>query len=402
MKILYFSYLYDIKGVSAGSANKAVGFMGGLNQLGHDIKIFWRGDEPVDSTNISIRNNMRSLLKKIFSKYIHEPKILLSNVRHIIQEKKIIEKENPDVVISRLSFYIFSSLFLCRKKNIPFIIEADHPPIYENNTFYGKDRFHLSRIAEYIEKQDLLQADAILVLSNILKDYFIGKGIPEEKMVVIPNGADPDKFAPTHRDPILSSQYNLHKNTVIGWVGSLDGEWSGLGNLIKMAKKVLSIQQNVIFLFVGGGKNKERFEQVFQENGFLERVILPGTIPYKDVPRYFSLMDIAIAPYPQLDFWYPSSMKVFEYMSSGKAVVASKVGQIKEVIIDGYNGCLFDPDIEDDLTNKVLMLLKSPELCQSIKKQARETILEKYTWKRHAQTIEDIIKKIALKKQIEL
>jgi len=394
MKIAYFSYLFDIKGVSAGSANKAIGFMDGLRQLGHETRIFWRGYQPPDDRREAYEKRQKSLWKRTLRKYLNEPKLLLTNAKHIIQEEKIFEEMNPDVVISRLTLYQFSSRFLCKRKGIPLIIEADNPPIYENNKFYGKDNFHLSRIAETIEQQNLLQADAIIVLSNILKDFFIEKGIPEEKMIVIPNGADPEIFFPRPRDHELSEKYHLTDKKIVGWIGSLDGGWQGLGNLVRMTQDVLSQCDDILFMYVGGARNKLRFQELIQETGFSDRVILPGVVPYDEIPRYLSAMDIVIAPYPKMDFWYPSSMKVFEYMASGKAVVASDVGQIGEVIEDGQNGRLFDPDIKEDLTNKVIQLVKNPDLCDKLGENAHKMVLRKYTWKGHAKKIETLFNHI--------
>jgi glycosyltransferase involved in cell wall biosynthesis len=380
MKILYFSYLPEVKGRAAGSANKAIGFMNGLRQLGHKTHIFWRERQPVDGERIDRTIDEKPFLRRLLSRYLLEPKILLMNTRHILQEQQILARHNPDALIWRLTLYGFSGLAVCRRNNIPFLVEADCPPIYENNTFYGRDRFHLTSIAELIERQNLLQADAVLVLSNVLKQHFIEKGIPREKMHVIPNGADPDKFYPLSRDMKLAEELNIGQDIVIGWIGSLAGEWSGIQNLIEMTLSALNQRDNIRFLFVGGGKNRTRFENAFREQGILHKVILPGTIDYDQIPRYLSLMDIVIAPYPKLEFWYPSSMKIFEYMSSGKAVLASDVGQVGEIIVDSYNGLLFDSDRKGEVVSKMLNLCDSPGLRQMLGQNARKTVLEKYTW----------------------
>ena len=81
-----------------------------------------------------------------------------------------------------------------------------------------------------------------------------------------------------------------------------------------------------------------------------------------------------------MDFWYPSSLKLFEYMASGKAVIASAVDQITDVIQDGKNGCLFDPDNPDELTAKVLDLVDHPSKRLRIGREARQTALDNYTW----------------------
>ena len=80
MNITYFSYLYDIKGISAGSANKALGFTGGLRRLGHRVSVHWLSVQPEDLEGDSIRLKVRARLKKRFSNLLHDPKKLLANL----------------------------------------------------------------------------------------------------------------------------------------------------------------------------------------------------------------------------------------------------------------------------------------------------------------------------------
>jgi glycosyltransferase involved in cell wall biosynthesis len=394
MKILYFSYLADIKGISLGSANKAIGFLEGLRQLGHDVHVNWRGCQSRDTKREAYEKRVQSPIRKVLRKYYFEPNLLLSNIKHIIQESIIIGKVNPDVIISRLSFLRFSSLMLSKRKRIPFLLEADCPPNYENDKLYSKQHLHLRKISEYIELKNLLHADAVIVVSSILRDYFLDKGVPRDKIFVVPNGADPSVFYPRAKDVELKKTFQLADECVVGWIGS-GWQWSEC--IIEMVEKILTQRKDVKFLFIGGIQDKIQLQQLSRKPGFSEHIILKGYVPYNDIPRYLSVMDIVIAPYPMLKFWYPSSIKVFEYMASGKSVVASAGGQLKEVIKEGYNGYLFDPDIKDDLTHKVTALLDSPGLRQTLGDNALKTILENYTWKHHAETIDGIINQMIKK-----
>jgi glycosyltransferase involved in cell wall biosynthesis len=130
-------------------------------------------------------------------------------------------------------------------------------------------------------------------------------------------------------------------------------------------------------------------------------VILTGTVPHEEVPHYLACMDIVLAPYPQLPFWYPSSLKIFEYMAAGKAVIAGNVGQVGEVIKDGDNGLLFDPDREGELLQKTMALLENEELRKHIGARARQEVLDKYSWHQHAKRIVEVFTEILNKKQRE-
>jgi glycosyltransferase involved in cell wall biosynthesis len=322
-------------------------------------------------------------LKPKLQRYLHEPKRLARNAPYLWQEYAILKRQKPDVLFNRLELYYFSGLWLSRLLDLPLIVEADCPPTYEHVTFYGKNYLHLGHLPTHIELANLRAADAIIVISNVLKNYYVERGIPAEKMHVIANAADPQKFRPLPKDRELAQKYDLADKTVVGWIGSLVG-WSGIESLIDAARHVLRTRPQVCFMMVGGGKNQEFFREQLQIPHLRDRVILPGTVPHSEVPRYLSCMDVVLAPYPKLAFWYASSMKIFEYMAAGKTVLATDVGQVGEIITDGVNGFLFDPDHDGELREKIVTLVDSAEARQRVGAQARRDIEQKWNWDNNA------------------
>ena len=109
MKIVYFNYLYDLYGISIGSTIKGIELMRALEKCDHEIKIYWRKAQPSD--NGSLKSQSRDFLKKRLAKYLHEPNQLLSNLKYMKQENRILKEESPDLIISRLDAYMFSAMF---------------------------------------------------------------------------------------------------------------------------------------------------------------------------------------------------------------------------------------------------------------------------------------------------
>jgi glycosyltransferase involved in cell wall biosynthesis len=177
---------------------------------------------------------------------------------------------------------------------------------------------------------------------------------------------------------------------VVGWIGSCS--MSGIESLIQAAQHIL--RTRTMLSMVGGGKNQEFFARHLQNGPYAARVILPGTVPHDQVARYLSCMDVVLAPYPKLDFWYASSMKIFEYMAAGKAVLATAVGQVVEIIEDGVNGYLFDPDRGNELREKILALVDSPEARRRVGEQARRDIEQKWNWHNIAQQMIEIFENV--------
>lgn len=396
MIISYFNYLWDIKGISAGSAIKAIEFIRAINNLGHTAHLEWRSSQP--NGTVTTTEKVKESLKPALQKYLHEPKKLALNIPHAIEEYRILKQQKPDIFFNRIELYTYSGALLSKLLNLPMVVEADCPPTYEFMNFYGKHYMHLGNLAQRIEMSVLQQADAVIAISKILKDYYVDNGIAAEKIHIIPNGADPEKFRPRPKPEALARQYDLGDKVVIGWVGSLAG-WNGIENLVDMALHVLENYPNAAFMMVGGGANKQFFTEKLHVRDFASRVILPGTVPHDDVPDYLACMDIVLAPYPKLPFWYPSSMKVFEYMAAGKTVLASNVGQIGEIIRDGDNGLLFDPDVPEELTAKTLQALQDAELRRKTGEQARRDVLAKYTWEQHARTMIAIFEEVLARRR---
>lgn len=395
MRITYFNYVWDIEGISAGAATKAKEIIAGINKLGHHASLFWRTPQP--NGRVSVSDKVRNSLKPKLQKYLHELKKLARNVPHLFQEYRILKQQNPDILFTRLELYNFSGAWLSALLNLPLAVEADCPPSYEHKSHYGKDFWHVGNLSEKLELQTLRKADAVIAISTILKNYYVEQGIAADKIHVIPNGADPEKFRPREKPVELAQKYGLGDKVVIGWIGALVG-WSGIENLVKMALLVLENYSRAAFLLVGGGANQALFQKALHVRDYMPRVVLPGAVPHEKVADYLACMDIVLAPYPKLPFWYPSSMKIFEYMAAGKALVASDIGQVGEVIRDGHNGLLYDPEDGASLKTKVLALLENAPMRKQLGEQARRDLVANYTWERHAKKIIAIFEEVLARK----
>ena len=93
------------------------------------------------------------------------------------------------------------------------------------------------------------------------------------------------------------------------------------------------------------------------------KVIITGYIPQNKVPELLAAIDVAVLPYPRFpkELWF-SPLKMYEYMAAGKAIVASKYGQIADVLEDGRTGFLVEPGDVDELTQAILRLLGDENL----------------------------------------
>src|SRR5204863_4477838 len=106
-------------------------------------------------------------------------------------------------------------------------------------------------------------------------------------------------------------------------------------------------------------------------------------VPHEEIPRYLGVMDVALAPYPALEDFYYSPLKLFEYMAAGKAVVASNTGQVAQIIHHGVTGLLYEPGDRAGLLRCLRELRRNPALRQELGRNARRAC-EAFTWERNA------------------
>ena len=393
MHIVYFNYLYDLFGVSIGSTIKAIELMRALTSQGYQVDTFWWKEN--ESTGVpGIQDNMnRQWIKQRFSKYLHEPNQLLKNFRYYRDENRILSVKRPSLFISRLETYIFSAFSLARRYRLPFIVEVDSPVSYELRHF-GQSYYHFDHLVEKLELAYIKRAYRAFCVSHQLKAYFVKRGIPDHKIQVITNGADISRFHPNMSSEKVFTRYPLAGKRVVGFVGSFH-HWHGVYHLIELIDKILHMYPDVVFLLVGhGGPLKDTINRYVSENGLSERIILTGLVKHGSVPAYINAMDVVLAPYPPLEFFYYSPVKIFEYMACGRAVVSSRIGQIEELIQHGETGMLCTPGRTDDMIDAVKSLLNHAGLRKRIGENAARFIASKHTWQHKAAALSELCQNV--------
>jgi len=124
-------------------------------------------------------------------------------------------------------------------------------------------------------------------------------------------------------------------------------------------------------------------ENEIRRSGLQEAVTFVGSVPHEDVPRYLAVMDVAVAPYPPLKDFYYSPLKLYEYMAAGRAIVASKIGQVGEAVADGLTGLLYQPNDFEGLLQCLRRLWRDEKFRRELGKNAR-IACSKNTWSENA------------------
>jgi glycosyltransferase involved in cell wall biosynthesis len=283
----------------------------------------------------------------------------------------------PDVILERASLFGTAGSLVAAELDIPHLLELNAPLAAEQGAYR---RGALGELAGLAERWALSRADAVLTVSAPLAEHAMRAGARAERVHVLPNGVDTKVFRPDARDAMLRRRLGLGAGPLIGFVGGLR-PWHGIDALPELLERLAARHRSIQLVVVGDGPLAGWLRGELDRRGLSDRAVLVGAVPHEDVAAVMRELDVAIAPYPQPEHdFYFSPLKLFEYMACGAPVVASRIGQIADVVRDGENGLLVTPGDADELAAACDRLLLDPELARRLGAAAADDIRRFYTW----------------------
>ncbi len=258
------------------------------------------------------------------------------------------------------------------------------------------------RLTRGLESYALKQADAITTICEGLRGDIVGRGIPPEKVTVIPNAVDIHKFSANQsRDPLLATELGLDGKLVLGFIGSFYA-YEGLSVLLRALPKMLSANPDIRVLLVGGGPQEEELKAMANQPALKDKVVFTGRVPHDQVQRYYDLIDILV--YPRLKMRLTdlvTPLKPLEAMAQSRLVMASDVGGHRELIRDGETGILFKTGDADALAFQALNLLFSPDRWPLLRTAARSFVEKQRNWQTSVAGYQNVYGLLTSKKQLQ-
>jgi len=227
-----------------------------------------------------------------------------------------------------------------------------------------------------MKKAAIEAADAVVTISEPLKKLIISWGADPAKIHVVPNAVDTAHFNPRPPSARLVEKYKLEGKTVIGFIGSLTG-YEGLKELVSVVDALIDEGLDIVLMIVGDGREKFKLESLTKS----KNIIFPGRIPFAEVEEYYTLFDIC--PFPRNDFEicrYVPPLKILEAMAMEKAVIASDVAPLLEIIENGKNGLVCKADNVESLKTSILQLYNDVALRKRLGREARKWVKVNRTW----------------------
>jgi glycosyltransferase involved in cell wall biosynthesis len=240
-----------------------------------------------------------------------------------------------------------------------------HPSVYRSELETRLDR---------TERRLLRRADAVFTQSHATERFLRLRGLAARAARVIPNGA--------HANELGESSRKAGGTTEVLYAGTL-APWQGLPELVSAVYRA-SRDADVRLTLLGGGQKRWRRELLrrVRRLDLGDRVALRAAVSREELRLAVLAADVCVAPLRRdrrNRLQGSSPIKLYEYMAAGKAVLATRLPCLEEIVSDGHTGLLARPG-HTDLALRLGELSRDPSLRQRLGRSARLEILENGTW----------------------
>jgi len=391
---------------SGGYATRGHGLMCGVKKLGWDVQVLTRRGYPHDRKGMSdLPTDELQMVDDVpYFRLIEQEKGYGQiNIAAYLDgyakdlAKKVLELRPS--ILHAASNHINGLVVNAVAKHfgIPSIYEVrglwEITRISRQPSFEGSEYFQMM---SNLEARSAGQANFVFTITHALGEEIKRRSGDITEMGFLPNGVHSNRFLPKPPSHELKQKLGIESDAIVlGYIGSLVS-YEGLDLLLKAIPEVKKKTENRFkLMIVGDGAFMEQLQTLCDELNLQEDVLFTGRVPHEEVEEYYSIVDIA--PFPRLPLPVTemvSPLKPFEAMSMEKAVIASNVQALSEIVIHHQTGVLFNKGDIDDLVLNLVNLIDDDVLRDKIGKQAREWVCEHRDWSKISETLSDVYHRI--------
>jgi glycosyltransferase involved in cell wall biosynthesis len=362
-----------------GMRTHVAGFASGAAALDHRLTFVVSGAQPEDDATFSIPPSRIIDANKAFFE-------LWNNLNFTVKSLRLFAGDasnDVDFIYQRYSRFNWTGVALSIVTGLPLVIEFNGSEVWVSKQWDPVSQLWLLRRFERLNQR---AADLIFVVSDVERRNLIDGRVASTKIIVNPNGVDTDRFKSESGGSRVRQALGVEDKIVVGFVGTF-GPWHGAPVLAEAAGYVRPAS-HFHFLFIGDGDGRAETENIIEAAGV--SATFTGRVSHDEVAAYLDACDILASPHvPSNDGseFFGSPTKLFEYMSMAKPIVASRLGQIADVIVDEANGLLVQPGDAGALARAIEKLAEDQASRARLGKAARQTVIDRYTWRHNARRV---------------
>jgi len=362
-----------------------------------------RGQRKISKTKSKLKDKnsiKKSILTRINEALKHVFTILLAPVSNIIRpgfswlEERILftyftrriiktaKERNTEIIHAHVPYRVgIPALRAARELQIPFVYEMRG--MWEESAV-ASGRWKAGGIAHRrfrrIETKVLQQADAVVCISQTLREEAISRGVASSRIIVVPNAVDthPEKSEPTQL--LLDTKKKLADNLVIGYIGSL----RDLEGVDQTATAVSLLHEKgalVNFFALTSEPGQKELLQHCEELGISQQTHIVGPVPHNQVSPFYDLIDVFVVSRPNKRVTrLVTPLKPFEAMRNGCALVMSDLPALAEIVKDKKTGRLYPADDATALADVIYELIGDNNQRMELGRAASEWVGKERTW----------------------
>lgn len=349
-----------------------------LRSLGHEVVVV--APPGFDRSAIGEGSVLAASIKRHLPKFVYELGEIAYNLPAYLRLRRAVRRSKPDLIYERYGLFLIAGTLLSKRTRIPLFLEVNSPLAQEREEFGG---LALRSLAQRLERWTWSRASRVLPVTGVLAQMLRSAGVSAERIAVIPNGIDPDRFPRNGDSEAAKAAIGLSGKIVLGFTGFIRS-WHGLDSVIRFLAQS-ETPPLLHLLILGDGPARADLERLASELKVRQRITFAGLVARDDVAKFVATFDIALQP-RAVD--YASPLKLFEYMALSKAIIAPDQPNIREILTHEVSALLFERDAPAAMAAAIVRLAGDSELRDRLGNAARDIIFERHlTWKSNAQTI---------------
>jgi glycosyltransferase involved in cell wall biosynthesis len=300
---------------------------------------------------------------------------------------RVADLARPEAVLERYYNFGGEGIALASERGLPSLLEVNSPAVdHPGSLKAALDGLLLLRPMRRYREWQCRRASALVApLLEVVPEF------ARAKTETVSWGANVADFAPQRRSEALRRSLGVPEGARVAVFSGSFRPWHGV-HVFEAAARRLARRADLYFLLAGGPREDAGA-------GFRGRRL--GALPYERMPELLASADIGVAPYDtarlaqlRLGFYW-SPLKVFEYMASGLPTVTIPRFPLTEIVREGQEGLHFREADAAALAEALERLADDPELRQRLGGSARERVVERYSWQRHCEQLERVLRRIA-------
>lgn len=285
------------------------------------------------------------------------------------------------------------------------------PLVYEVRSFFEStwsgDGDWNERGEHYERRHDtetrvMCAADHVITIAESMRDEIVARGVPPERVTVVPNGVDPAAFQPRPRDPALAAHYGLGDAFTFGYVSNLDHPRENQELLVEATRILLDRGRRVRCLIVGDGRRREEVEVAASRARVGSAVVFTGRVDHEVVADHYALLDAFVVPRAnERAARMVTPLKPYEAMAMGRPLVVADLPALQEIAAPEERGLVFETGDAAALASTIERLIDDPALRARLGEAGRTWVSRERTWASNGPRLREVYAEVLARWAVE-